>query len=141
MRFIRNCLNNGAYTIRRTGLNDGLVSDAKLDSGVGTQAVLIPLSVTGAVTTLKLNEKKINTGVIRDGAITPPKIDTTATFKHSLQHRSLLLSVTGKVSRDDASGTDVSGSDITIAGGAGTGAASGGFIRLKTAVWYNWHRS
>ena len=43
------------------------------------------------------------------------------------------LSVTGKVSRDDASGTDVSGSDIVIAGGASTGSASGGFIRLKTS--------
>ena len=133
--------------IRRTGLNDGLVSDAKLDSGVGTQAVTTSVIRNGAVTTLKLADNSItteklstaggleaiNTGVIRDGAITPPKIDTTATFSFFAASVASSLSVTGKVSRDDASGTDVSGSDITIAGGAGTGAASGGFIRLKTA--------
>ena len=71
--------------------------------------------------------------MIRDGAITPPKIDTTANFSFFSTTVASSLSVTGKVSRDDAAGTDVSGSDITIAGGAGTGAASGGFIRLKTA--------
>ena len=133
--------------IRRTGLNDGLVSDAKLDSGVGTQAVTTSTIRNGAVTTLKLADNSItaeklsttggleaiNTAVIRDGAITPPKIDTTANFSFFAATVASSLSVTGKVSRDDASGTDVSGSDITIAGGAGTGAASGGFIRLKTA--------
>ena len=133
--------------IRRTGLNDGLVSDAKLDSGVGTQAVTTSTIRNGAVTTLKLADNSItaeklsttggleaiNTAVIRDGAITPPKIDTTANFSFFSATVASSLSVTGKVSRDDAAGTDVSGSDITIAGGAGTGAASGGFIRLKTA--------
>ena len=133
--------------IRRTGLNDGLVSDAKLDSGVGTQAVTTSTIRNGAVTTLKLADNSItaeklsttggleaiNTAVIRDGAITPPKIDTTANFSFFSATVASSLSVTGKVSRDDATGTDVSGSDITIAGGAGTGAASGGFIRLKTA--------
>ena len=133
--------------IRRTGLNDGLVSDAKLDSGVGTQAVTTSVIRNGAVTTLKLADNSItaeklsttggleaiNTAVIRDGAITPPKIDTTANFSFFSATVASSLSVTGKVSRDDATGTDVSGSDITIAGGAGTGAASGGFIRLKTA--------
>lgn len=133
--------------VRRTGLNDGLVSDAKLDSGVGTQAVTTSTIRNGAVTTLKIADNSITTAklsssggleaidttVLRDGAVTPPKVDTTATFSFNAVSVATALSVTGKVSRDDASGTDVSGSDIVIAGGASTGSASGGFIRLKTS--------
>ena len=83
--------------VRRTGLNDGLVSDAKLDSGVGTQAVTTSTIRNGAVTTLKIADNSITTAklsssggleaidttVLRDGAVTPPKVDTTATF-HSM---------------------------------------------------------
>ena len=133
--------------VRRTGLNDGLVSDAKLDSGVGTQAVTTATIRNGAVTTLKLADNSITTeklsttggleaisaAVIRTGAITPTKIDTSATFNFYAVSVATSLNVTGKVSRADASGTDVSGSDLIIAGGAGTGAATGGQIKLKTA--------
>jgi len=133
--------------IRRTGLNDGLVSDAKLDSGVGTQAVTTSVIRNGAVTTLKLADNSItteklsttvgleaiSTAVIRDGSITPPKIDTTAAFSFSSVTVATSLNVTGKVSREDVTGVDVSGSDIVIAGGASTGSASGGAIRLKTS--------
>ena len=133
--------------VRRTGLNDGLVSDAKLDSGVGTQAVTTAVIRNGAVTTLKLADNAITTqklsssggleavgtAVIQDGAVTPPKIDGTATFSFNSVSVATALAVTGKVSRDDASGTDVSGSDLIIAGGAGTGSASGGYVRVKTA--------
>ncbi len=133
--------------VRRTGLNDGLVSDAKLDSGVGTQAVTTATIRNGAVTTLKLADNSItteklsttggleaiSTAVIRTGAITPTKIDTSATFNFYAVSVATSLNVTGKVSRADASGTDVSGSDLIIAGGAGTGAATGGQIKLKTA--------
>ena len=133
--------------IRRTGLNDGLVSDAKLDSGVGTQAVTTSTIRNGAVTTLKLADNSItteklsttvgleaiSTAVIRDGSITPTKIDTTSTFNFNSLSVATSLNVTGKLSRDDSSGVDVSGSDIVIAGGSGTGSASGGFIRMKTA--------
>ncbi len=133
--------------IRRTGLNDGLVSDAKLDSGVGTQAVTTSTIRNGAVTTLKLADNSItteklstsvgleaiDTSVLRDGSVTPPKIDTTSTFNFNSATVATSLNVTGKVSRDDAVGVDVSGSDITIAGGAGTGSATGGYIRLKTS--------
>ena len=128
--------------IRRTGLNDGLVSDAKLDSGVGTQAVTTSTIRNGAITTLKLADNSITTqklsstggleavgtAVIQDGAVTPPKIDGTATFSFNSVSVATALAVTGKVSRDDASGTDVSGSDLIIAGGAGTGSASGGYV-------------
>ena len=133
--------------IRRTGLNDGLVSDSKLDSGVGTQAVTTSTIRNGAVTTLKLADNSITTqklsstggleavgtAVIQDGAVTPPKIDGTSTFSFNAVSVATTLSVTGKVSRDDASGTDVSGSDLIIAGGSGTGSASGGYVRIKTA--------
>ena len=133
--------------IRRTGLNDGLVSDAKLDSGVGTQAVTTSTIRNGAITTLKLADNSITTqklsstggleavgsAVIQDGAITPSKIDGTQTFSFNAVSVATALSVTGKVSRDDSSGTDVAGSDLIIAGGAGTGSASGGFVRFKTA--------
>lgn len=133
--------------IRRTGLNDGLVSDAKLDSGVGTQAVTTSTIRNGAVTTLKLADNSIttqklsttigleaiDTSVIRDGAVTPPKIDTSSTFNFNSIDVATTLNVTGKLSRSDSSGIDVSGSDIVIAGGVGTGTATGGFIRLKTA--------
>lgn len=132
--------------IRRTGLNDGLVSDAKLDSGVGTQAVTTSTIRNGAVTTLKLADNSIttqklsttigleaiDTSVIRDGAITPPKIDTTATFSFNSISVATTLNVTGKLSRENVTGIDVSGSDLVIAGGASTGSASGGYIRFKT---------
>ena len=115
--------------IRRTGLNDGLVSDSKLDSGVGTQAVTTSTIRNGAVTTLKLADNSITvqklsstggleavgTSVIQDGAVTPPKIDGTSTFSFNAASVATTLSVTGKVSRDDASGTDVAGSDLIIA--------------------------
>ena len=108
--------------VRRTGLNDGLVSDAKLDSGVGTQAVTTATIRNGAVTTLKLADNSITTeklsttggleaisaAVIRTGAITPTKIDTSATFNFYAVSVATSLNVTGKVSRADASGTDVS---------------------------------
>lgn len=125
----------------------GPVSDAKLDSGVGTQAVTTSTIRNGAVTTLKLADNSItteklstsvgleavDTSVLRDGSVTPPKIDTTSTFNFNSATVATSLNVTGKVSRDDAVGVDVSGSDITIAGGAGTGSATGGYIRLKTS--------
>ena len=133
--------------IRRTGLNDGLVSDSKLDSGVGTQAVTTSTIRNGAITTLKLADNSITTqklsstggleavgtAVIQDGAITPSKIDGTSTFNFNAASVATTLSVTGKVGRDDASGTDVSGSDLIIAGGASTGSASGGYLRIKTS--------
>ena len=133
--------------IRRTGLNDGLVSDAKLDSGVGTQAVTTSTIRNGAVTTLKLADNSItteklsttggpeaiDTAVIIDGAITPPKIDGTSTFNFQSVEVATSLFVTGKLSRTDAPGIDVSGSDLVIAGGTSTGSASGGYIRLKTS--------
>lgn len=133
--------------IRRTGLNDGLVSDAKLDSGVGTQAVTTSTIRNGAVTTLKLADNSItteklsttggleaiDTAVIRDGAITPPKIDGTSAFNFQSVEVATSLFVTGKLSRTDAAGIDVSGSDLVIAGGTSTGSASGGYIRLKTS--------
>ena len=133
--------------IRRTGLNDGLVSDSKLDSGVGTQAVTTSTIRNGAITTLKLADNSITvqklsstggleavgTAVIQDGAVTPPKIDGTSTFSFNAASVATTLSVTGKVSRDDASGTDVAGSDLILAGGASTGSASGGYLRIKTS--------
>ena len=115
--------------IRRTGLNDGLVSDSKLDSGVGTQAVTTSTIRNGAITTLKLADNSITTqklsstggleavgtAVIQDGAITPLKIAGTGTFNFNAASVATTLSVTGKVGRDDASGTDVAGSDLIIA--------------------------
>ena len=134
--------------IRRTGLNDGLVSDSKLDSGVGTQAVTTSTIRNGAITTLKLADNSITTqklsstggleavgtAVIQDGAVTPLKIAGTGTFNFNAASVATTLSVTGKVGRDDASGTDVAGSDLIIAGGASTGSASGGFVRIKTSA-------
>jgi len=133
--------------IRRTGLNDGLVSDSKLDSGVGTQAVTTSTIRNGAITTLKLADNSITTqklsatggleavgsAVIQDGAVTPTKIDGTSTFSFNAAAVATTLAVTGKVSRDDASGTDVAGSDLIIAGGASTGNATGGYLRIKTS--------
>ena len=81
--------------VRRTGLNDGLVSDAKLDSGVGTPGgddfhhqkwrSHHPEKIAdNSITTAKLSSsgglEAIDTTVLRDGAVTPPKVDTTATF-------------------------------------------------------------
>ena len=97
--------------IRRTGLNDGLVSDSKLDSGVGTQAVTTSTIRNGAITTLKLADNSITTqklsstggleavgtAVIQDGAITPSKIDGTSTFNFNAASVATTLSVTGKV--------------------------------------------
>ena len=134
--------------IRRTGLNDGLVSDSKLDSGVGTQAVTTSTIRNGAITTLKLADNSITTqklsstggleavgtAVIQDGAVTPLKVSGTGTFNFNAASIATTLSVTGKVGRDDASGTDVAGSDLIIAGGASTGSASGGFVRIKTSA-------
>ena len=133
--------------IRRTGLNDGLVSDSKLDSGVGTQAVTTSTIRNGAITTLKLADNSITvqklsstggleavgTAVIQDGAVTPLKIAGTGTFNFNAASVATTLSVTGKVGRDDASGTDVAGSDLIISGGASTGSASGGYLRIKTS--------
>ena len=99
--------------IRRTGLNDGLVSDSKLDSGVGTQAVTTSTIRNGAITTLKLADNSITvqklsstggleavgTTVIQDGAVTPPKIDGTSTFNFNAASVATTLSVTGKAMR------------------------------------------
>ena len=154
--------NDGITVSDGTNSNEVQLGDTLTVSG-GTgitsthSADQIEISITnGGVDTAQLATSAVETAKINDGAVTNAKIADSTIANGKLVNSSLTLGSTtvslggtattvggltkvtstefiGDLGKDDASGTDTAGTNLTIQGGAGTGAGAGGSVIIQVA--------